>query len=355
MTKEIKGSRERISAVLRGDTIDRPPVFDMLRNDQAIEYYAGERFSQENAEQIVYRAIAAALDSTKQVIRVPGKPLWEYPDGREVTWERWTHWVTPLSFDSVDEAAGYLRSVLDHPEDFIGDPASYVIAQEADYLEKQARLGKDFALFMDMRTREGFHDFYELVGLETFAYLCVDHPDLVAVYLDLNVRRALQRIEHLSIADQVPMLFYAVDIAATTGTIFSPKMLRELLYPRLEAVIAAYQRKGIKVIFHSDGNLWEVLDDLVALGIDALHPIEVGAGMDLGELRAKYPQLILLGGIDSSHLLPYGSPADVAQAVRAAIRAAAPNYILGSTTELHNAIPLDNARAMIDTARDFRY
>jgi hypothetical protein len=45
----------------------------------------------------------------------------------------------------------------------------------------------------------------------------------------------------------------------------------------------------------------------------------------------------------------------VAQAVRAAIQAAAPNYILGSTTELHNAIPLDNVRAMIDAAQDFRY
>lgn len=355
MATEIKGSKERVSAVLRGDFVDRPPVFDMLRNDRAIEYYAGERFSRDNAEQIVYRAIATALDATKQVIRVPGKPLWEYPDGREVTWERWTHWVTPLTFDSVDEAAAHLRAVLDHPEDFIGDPVSYVAGQEQDYLDKQARLGEDFALFMDMRTREGFHDFYELIGLETFAYLCVDYADLVGAYLDLNVTRALQRIAHLTIADRVPMLFYAVDIAATTGTIFSPKMLRQLLYPRLEAVIEAYQRKGIKVIFHSDGNLWEVLDDLVALGIDALHPVEVNASMDLGELRAKYPQLILLGGIDSSHLLPYGSPGDVAQAVQASIRAAAPNYILGSTTELHNAIPLDNIRAMIDAARDFNY
>jgi uroporphyrinogen decarboxylase len=348
-------SKERILAVLRGESVDRPPIFDMLRNDRAIEYYAGECFNQDNAEQIVYRAIAAALDATKQVIRVPGKPLWEYPDGREVTWERWTHWVKPLDFDTVDDAASYLRSIIDRPEEFIGDPVSYVADQEQDYLDKQARLGEDFVLFMDIRTREGFHDFYELVGLETFAYLCVDYPNLVAKYLDLNVKRAIQRIDNLTIADRVPMLLYAVDIAAKTRTIFSPQMLRQLLLPRLEAVIEAYHRKGIKVIFHSDGDLREVLDDLVALGINALHPLEVGANMDLGDLRSKYPQLILLGGIDSSQLLPYGSPADVAHAVKASIRAAAPNYILGSTTELHNSIPLDNIRAMIDTARNFHY
>ena len=355
MNKKPMISKERVSAVLLGEDVDRPPIFDMLRNDQAIEYYAGESFNQENAEQIVYRAITAALDATKQVIRVPGKPLWDYPDGRKVTWERWTHWVTPLPFDSVNDAAAYLRAILDNPEEFIGDPASYVAGQERDYLDKQARLGEDFALFMDIRTREGFHDFYELVGLETFAYLCVDFPELVAEYLELNVTRALQRIEHLSIADRVPMLFYAVDIAAKTRTIFSPQMLRQLLFPRLEAVIDAYHCKGIKVIFHSDGDLRDVLDDLVALGIDALHPLEVGANMDLGEIRLKYPQLILLGGIDSSQLLPYGSPADVAQAVIASIHAAAPNYILGSTTELHNSIPLDNIRAMIDTVRNFQY
>jgi hypothetical protein len=271
-------SRERVNAVLNGETPDRVPIFDMLRNDRAIEHYAGERLGEENAEKIVYRAISTALDATKQVIRVPGKPLWAYPDGREVTWERWTHWVKPLDFDSVSEAAAYLRSVLDHSEDFIGDPPDFVATQEADYLDKQARLGEDFALFMDIRTREGFHDFYELIGLEMFAYLCVDYPELVAAYLDLNVTRSLRRIEHLKIADQIPLLFYAVDIAAKTGTIFSPKMLRKLLFPRLETVIEAYHRKGIKVIFHSDGNLWRVLDDLVTLGIDALHqwrPVQV--------------------------------------------------------------------------------
>jgi uroporphyrinogen-III decarboxylase len=77
--------------------------------------------------------------------------------------------------------------------------------------------------------------------------------------------------------------------------------------------------------------------------------------MDLGKLRAKHPDLILLGGIDSSQLLPYGSPGDVAQEVQNAVQAAGPKYILGSTTELHNAIPVDNIRAMIDTARNFLY
>jgi hypothetical protein len=341
-------------AVIRGDTLDRPPVFDMLRNDAAIEFYADESFNTENVERIVYKAIANALDATKQVIRVPGKSLWDYPDGRKVTWERWTHWVEPLPFDTVDEVATYLRSILDDPESFMGDAVSFVADKEKDYLDKQAKLG-DFALFMDIRTREGFHDFYELLGLEKLALLSVYNPDLLGEFLDLNVRRALRRIQHIAIADQVPLLFYAVDIAGKQGTIFSPASLRKVLFPRLEEVLDAYHQKGIRVIFHSDGNLWKVMDDLVALGIDAFHPVEVNAGMNLTDLRTRYPDLLLLGGIDATNLLPFGSPDEVAEEVRKAIAAAGPNYMVASTTELHNQVPLENIRAMIDTARDWQY
>ncbi len=155
--------------------------------------------------------------------------------------------------------------------------------------------------------------------------------------------------------DQVPLLFYAVDIAAKNATIFSPASLRRLLFPRLAQVIAAFQQKGIRVLFHSDGNLWKVMDDLVAIGIDGLHPVEVNAGMDLVELRSRYPDLLLIGGIDCSTLLPFASPEEVAVEVRRAFQAAGPNYMVASTTELHNQIPLENIRAMIDTAVGWKY
>lgn len=350
----MMNSRERVMVVIEGETPDHPPVFDMLRNDAAVEFYAGEKFSADNAEKIVYKAISTALDATKQVIRVPGQPLWDYPDGRKVTWERWTHWVEPLHFDTVGEVAVYLRSILDDPEPFMGDAASFVADKERDYLDKQAKLD-DFALFMDIRTREGFHDFYELLGLEKFALLSIYNPDLLGEFLDLNVKRALERIECITIADQVPLLFYAVDIAAKQGTIFSPASLRSLLFPRLEAVIEAYHQKGIRVIFHSDGNLWKVMDELVALGIDAFHPVEVNAGMNLTDLRTRYPDLLLLGGIDATNLLPFASSDEVAEEVRKAIAAAGPKYMVASTTELHNQVPLENIRAMIDAARGWQY
>lgn len=348
-------SLERVRCVMRGEVPDCPPLYDLLRNDAAIEYYAGEKITPENRDWIVYKAIGIALDSTKQFIRLPEEPrLEKRPDGRKITYQRWTYWEEPIPFRDSEEAAAYLRSILNNPEEFIGDPVEYVRQAEQDYLRKKAAIG-DIALFLEMDTTEGFHSFYSFMGMEKFSYLIAEYPDLIGAFLDLNVERALRRIDALTISEQLPGVFYGVDLAFKTGTLFSPAFLRKVLFPRMEILIAAYHQKGIPVMFHSDGNLWRIMDDLVALGIDALNPIEVLAGMDVGELRARYPNLVLVGGVDCSQLLPFASPEQVAEAVRRNIELAGPGYLVGSSTELHNDIPLENIRAMIDTARAYSY
>jgi hypothetical protein len=341
---------------LNGDTPDRPPLYDLLRNDAAIEYYAQESITQDNREQVVLRAIGKALDGTKQFIRFPEIPRVEkLTDGRKKTHQRWTYWEEPMHFESVNAAASFLRGILDNPESFIGNSEEYTRQGELDYLRKLKGLGSTKALLLEINSTEGFHNFYELIGLEMMAYLSVDFPDLIEKYLDLNVIRSERRIAALTIADQLPGVFYGVDLAYKSGPIFSPKFLRKVVFPRIEKLVAAYHQRGISVIFHSDGNLWSILDDLVALGIDGLNPIEVLAGMDLKELRLRYPHLILVGGIDCSQLLPFASPKEIADTVKQSIQFAGPGYLVGSSTELHNAIPLDNIKAMIDTALEYSY
>lgn len=348
-------SFQRVEKVMQGEVPDRPPVFDLLRNDTAISYYGSSVLDMSTRDSLVYKAIGNALDSTKQFIRLPEQPRIEsLPDGRKVTYDRWTYWVEPLKFNDVDDAANYLRSILSNPDIFIGNPIEYVRNGEQDYLRKREAIG-DIALFLEIDTTEGFHPFYELLGIEMLSYLTIDYPDLIENYLDLNVERSLRRIEAISIANELIGVFYGVDLAYKSGPIFSPSFLRRVVFPQMEKVIDAYHRKGIRVLYHSDGNLWQILDDLVAIGIDALNPIEVLAGMDLAQLRHRYPDLVLVGGIDCSQLLPFASPKEIIQEVRKAIRAAGPKYFVGSSTELHSDIPLENIRAMIDTATEYHY
>jgi len=108
-------------------------------------------------------------------------------------------------------------------------------------------------------------------------------------------------------------------------------------------------------MFHSDGNLMEIVDDLVAVGVDILNPIETIAGMNVAEIRKKHKNLVFAGGIDVSQLLPLGTPQEVAAETRKLLEVAGPGVLVGSSTELHNDVPLDNFKAMAGTVRNYQY
>ena len=84
-----------------------------------------------------------------------------------------------------------------------------------------------------------------------------------------------------------PAYVYCDDIAYKTSLLFSPSFLREKYFPRLPEIFKQAQDKGIKVIFHSDGNLNEIMDDLIDCGINALNPLEKCANMDIVNIREK--------------------------------------------------------------------
>jgi len=92
------------------------------------------------------------------------------------------------------------------------------------------------------------------------------------------------------------------------------------------------------------------------LRIDGLNPLEPAAGMDLAKIKAEYGErLILVGNIDVSGVLPSGTPQDVERAVRDALAAAAPGggFCLASSSEIHNAIPPENALTMYQAAHKY--
>ena len=108
-------------------------------------------------------------------------------------------------------------------------------------------------------------------------------------------------------------------------------------------------------MFHSDGNLMEIVDDLVDVGVDILNHIETIAGMIVAEIRKKHKNLVFAGGIDVSQLLPLGTPQEVAAETRKLLEVAGPGVLVGSSTELHNDVPLDNFKAMAGTVRNYQY
>jgi uroporphyrinogen decarboxylase len=345
----MQKSLERIRAVLNGEPPDRAPMFDLLRNTAVIEHFTGERLTVENGVDLVYKAYAPAIDGTRPLVKSPNAERTEIlPDGRRQEIRRWTIWTEHRQFP---DSAAYEAEKRRQLDGF--DPAWKEADQRdmesalAGIADVRRKLGEVFC-FPGIPSGPSLMGLYGEVGLEDFCYCLADCPDIIVDLMERNTVCAENWYAHLPDDHGIEGGFLGDDIAFKSGPLLSPVWMRKHYFPRLARTIAAAHARGIKVLFHSDGNLNPILNDLVAAGIDGLNPIEVLAGMDVGEIHRRHPHLFMAGGIDVSQLLPFGTPGQVRDAVRKAIDAAEGRILIGSSTELNEEVPLANFLALRD-------
>lgn len=351
----MKGSIERARAVINGRLPDRAPLFDLLRNDVVISHFAGETLTVENAPGVVFRCFEPAIDATRPTVRFPDHERTELrEDGRHVRYFRWTAWTEHATYEDSDAWAAAKRAELD-----TFDPAWTPGRQEAleatlaSHADHRRRLGEVF--FCPGGAGIGLMAMYGEIGFAEFCYYMADHPGIVDAWLERNTVSAVSWIKHLPPDHGLDMVMVGDDVAYKTAPMFSPKWFDEHYFHRFARIADAYHSQGIKVLFHSDGNLNLILDGLVEAGIDGLNPIEVLAGMDVADLHRRYPHLFMVGSIDVSQLLPLGTPGQVSETVHRTIDAAEGRIMIGSSTELNNEVPLANFLAMREAVLDHPY
>ncbi|HIJ64800.1 MAG TPA: hypothetical protein HPP77_02530 [Candidatus Hydrogenedentes bacterium] len=352
----MEGSIDRVTAVLDGHMPDRAPMFDLLRNDAVIEHFAGRSLTFENAEEVAYAAYAPAIDATRPSVRMPGRETSNtLEDGRVQKHHRWTSWTQHKEYRDAEAYAVAKRAEMAACDPSAWDESRHTLLE--DSLRKidneRRKLGEVF--FMPGIPGPALMEIFGEVGLEAFSYFLADCPEIIVALLEWNTVVAVTLAQHYPKNHGIAAGFLGDDIAFNSGPFLNPIWLREHYFPRLGRTIAAWHAKGIRVLFHSDGNLNPILDDLVEAGIDGLNPIEVLAGMDIADIHQRYPRLFLAGGIDVSQLLPLGSPQDVRDAVKQAIDAAEGRIMIGSSTELNNDVPLENFLALREAVLENTY
>jgi hypothetical protein len=334
---------------------DRVPLYDLLFNDAIIEHYARERLTVEEGERITGKAVGAALDMTRSPIgpQAPGRRVEE--NGLVIEQERWTQWIVERPWSDMPGLVEWIKEEILRTEAQVYDRA-YAKATHKTIRDRMAHsaagdpTGRDDPAVLVLESGTGLTEMYWMVGLERFAYLTADEPGLVEEWLEARNQAELRRVAAIADPELIPIVLTYDDIAYKNSLIFSPTWLRRYWVPRLARLNQAWHERDAVCLFHSDGYLWSILDDLVAAGIDGLNPLEALAGMKVGEVRARYPSLFLTGGIDVSQLLTYGTPDEVRAACEQAIaEAGGVGYFLGSTTELHPDVSLDCAIAMFET------
>lgn len=145
------------------------------------------------------------------------------------------------------------------------------------------------------------------------------------------------------------------DLAFNTSTLMSPDQYRRFLKPFHTEIVDFAHSKGLRIMKHSDGNLWPIMDDLLDAGFDGIHPIQPQS-MDIVEVKERLAgKAAILGNIDCSFLLPFGTEEEVEENVRDTIRAVAPGggYIISSSNSIHPGVKPENYIAMVRAAKKY--
>ena len=196
---------------------------------------------------------------------------------------------------------------------------------------------------------------WQLMGFEAFCLAVLDSPELVAALFDRIAQLQFAAYQPICEMNAVGGFWFSDDVAYAEGILVSPKVLRRYVFPWYARMVEMAHQYDKVVIFHSDGRLWPVLDDIIACGFDALHPIEPKA-MDIVEVRRRTEgKLSLIGNIDLDYPLTTGTPAAVQAQVRERIAALAPagGFLLGSSNSIPDWVPVENYVAMLQAAFDY--
>ncbi len=214
--------------------------------------------------------------------------------------------------------------------------------------EEYARNKGEFVLVFS--TRLGISPTYLSMGMEEFSYALYDNPKLVEKVMDAYCGWAAAVVERICQLD-FDIIWSSDDLAWKAAPLFSPKFFRDVAVPKIRKTV---EKITIPWIHHSDGNILPLLDDLIDLGVNGIHPVEPGA-MDINDVKRSYgDKICLLGNIDVN-TLSIGTPKDVEEEVKRRIKEIAPGggYIVSSGNSIPSYCKPENVLAMVEAIQKY--
>jgi len=150
------------------------------------------------------------------------------------------------------------------------------------------------------------------------------------------------------------------DVANQNALMFQPDLWRKVMKPRWAKVITAAReiKPDIYVWYHSDGNIWEILDDLVEIGITILNPVQPEC-MDPLAVRKRFGKCLAFDGcIGTQTTFPFGTPDDMRGTVRdlaEVLDAKHGGLMLSPTHVLEPEVPPENVVAFFEACDELKF
>ena len=200
-----------------------------------------------------------------------------------------------------------------------------------------------------------------LQGMEKFLLNMATEQDFAQELLNRINRICMINMGHFldQCGDMIDMIKIGDDLGTQENLMISPRMYRKMLKPlHAEMIELIKQKTKAKVFFHTDGDVFNLIDDFIEIGVDVLNPIQTSAGRmsNLEELKRKYDKrIIFCGAIDTQKILPHGSIEDVKQEVKRVmnILGKGGGYMVATVHTVMNEVPAENVLAMVDAVIEY--
>ena len=191
-----------------------------------------------------------------------------------------------------------------------------------------------------------------LMGLTPFCYAIVDQPELVDAIIAKAAEIIYRVVEDILDEPEVGGIFMGDDLGFNSGTMVSPRILREKFLPHTARIVDLTHQAEKLFLFHSCGDMYAVMEDLIAMGIDGKHSFEDKIRPVEKVFQQYGDRVAILGGVDMD-IMAAGSEDAVRKRTQEILDACGGSgrYVLGTGNSAANYIPLRNYLAMIDEGR----
>lgn len=275
--------------------------------------------------------------------------VWSMPDDQQLYMDITHH---PL-------AEATIRDLADYPFPKGNDPTRFTgVREQALALRKETTYALCTGIFGVI-----YEYCWYMRGLERWFMDTVETPAFCEALLDRTLRFWMDFATGFmhAVGDLVDVVMIGDDLAGQTGPLFSPAFYRRMVKPRQEALVQHLKAlTKAKVWYHTCGSCAEYIPDLLDNGIDILNPVQISArGMEPQRLKKEFgTQVVLWGGaIDSQHVLPYATPAEVRAEVRRNLQVFKPGgaYVFNNVHNIQYGVPPENVVALYDAGYEYAF